>query len=85
MKSSDLVRLCADVLKLSEEHDFGHEPGFHLVWPKGSKGRFPIRGHLSCVNPREERVYAVRVADVLAYVARTLKASRRSSQVSENP
>jgi hypothetical protein len=80
MKPSELVRRCAEAIEFAEKHALGLEPAFSLVWPKGSKGLFPIHGRLQCVNTDEDRVYAVTVADVLSYVSRMLKANRTAVQ-----
>lgn len=77
MNSSELLRACADAIDLVNKHDLGFEPAVQLVWPKGSKGRFPMHGELCCVNAAEERVYRVRVADALSYVSKLLKAQRK--------
>ena len=73
MKAAELLRACADAMELVEKHDLGFEPCLSLVWPKGSKGRFPLYGELQCVNASEDKVYRVKVAHVLTYVSRQLK------------
>lgn len=75
MKPADLIRMCADAIDTHEL--YGFEAAFLLQWPKGSKGRFPFKAELMSENELG-RVYRVLVGDVLAYIARVLKAERKS-------